>query len=155
ALLMRVLDGAANLNEKIEPFARGKVILLAIVCDLDTAHQFHDEVRAARLGRAAVEHFRDVRMLHHRQRLSLGIEASDNLLGVHTQLDDLERNSPPNRFLLVSHIYHAAAAFADLFEEFEAANSVARLLGGLHTRAYHPTNAQEMGVAFSGVRFEQ
>jgi hypothetical protein len=45
ALLMRVLDGLANLDEQIEPFLGGEVGLVAVVGDLDAAHQFHHEVR--------------------------------------------------------------------------------------------------------------
>ena len=32
-------------------------------------------------------------MVHHRQRLPLGVEACDDLLGVHAELDDLERDA--------------------------------------------------------------
>jgi hypothetical protein len=35
------------------------------------------------------------------------------ILGVHAQLDDLERDAAAHRFLLLGHIDHAAAAFAD------------------------------------------
>ena len=52
------------------------------------------------------------------------------LLGVHAQLDDLERHPPANRFLLLGHINHAAAAFADLLEQFVAADAVAGFLAG-------------------------
>ena len=52
-------------------------------------------------------------MVHHRQRLPLGLEPGDDLLGVHAQLDDLERDAPPHRLGLLGHIDHAAAAFAD------------------------------------------
>jgi len=44
---------------------------------------FHHEKRAARRRRARVEDLRDVRMVHHRERLPLGLEARDDLLRVH------------------------------------------------------------------------
>ena len=69
-------------------------------------------------------------MIHQGQRLPLGFEAGDDLLGVHAQLDDLERDPAANRFLLLGHINHAAAAFADLLEQFVAADAVAGFLGG-------------------------
>ena len=92
----------------------GEVVLVAVVGDLDAPHQFHDEVGPARFGGAGVEHLGDVGMVHQGQRLPLGLEAGDDLLGVHAQLDDLERHPAADRFLLLGHIDHAAAAFADL-----------------------------------------
>ena len=66
-------------------------------------------------------------MVHQRQRLPLGLEPGDDLLGVHAQLDDLERDAAADRLLLLGHINHAAAAFADLLEQFVAADPVAGL----------------------------
>ena len=48
ALLMRVLDGLANLDEQFEPLVGGEIVLVAVIGDLDPAHQFHDEERPAR-----------------------------------------------------------------------------------------------------------
>ena len=56
-------------------------------------------------------------MVHQRQRLPLGFEAGDDLLGVHAQLDDLERDPAAHRFCLLGHTDHAAAAFADSLQE--------------------------------------
>ena len=57
-----------------------------------------------------------------RQRLALGLEARDDLLGVHAQLDDLEGHPAADRLLLLGHIDHAAAAFADFLQQLVAAN---------------------------------
>ena len=65
----------------------------------------------------ASKHLRDVRMIHHRQRLPLLLEARDHLLRVHPQLDDLQRHAPPHRLLLLRHPDHAEAALADLLEQ--------------------------------------
>ena len=54
-------------------------------------------------------------MIHHGQRLPLGLEAGDHLLGVHAQLDDLERDAAADGFGLLGDIDHAAPAFADPF----------------------------------------
>jgi hypothetical protein len=45
ALLMRVLDRLADLDEEIEAVLRGELILVAVIGDADAPHQFHDEVR--------------------------------------------------------------------------------------------------------------
>ena len=46
---------------------------------------------ASRLDHTSVKHFGDVRMIHQRQRLSLGLEPRHHLVRVHAGLDDLER----------------------------------------------------------------
>ena len=56
--------------------------------------QLHHEVRPARLAsRRRRSTLRDVRVVHQRQRLPLGLEAGDDLPRVHAQLDDLERDA--------------------------------------------------------------
>ena len=57
-------------------------------------------------------------MIHHRQRLPLRLEAGDDLLGVHAQLDNLQRHAPSHRFSLLRDIHHAAPAFADPLQKF-------------------------------------
>ena len=71
-------------------------------------------------------------MVHQRQRLAFGLEAGDDLLGVHAQLDDLERDATTHWLLLLGHVHHAEGAHADLLEEFEGADFVARLFGDGH-----------------------
>ena len=51
------------------------------------------------------------------------------LLRVHAQLDDLEGDAPPDRLLLLGHVNHAAAAFADLLQQLVTADAVAGLFG--------------------------
>ena len=61
-----------------------------------------------------------LRMVHHRQRLALGFEARDDLLRVHAQLDDLERDAPLHRLRLLRHPDRAQAALADLLQQLVA-----------------------------------
>ena len=82
------------------------------------------------LRRARVQDLGNVRMVHQRQRLPLRLEPGNDALGVHAQLDDLERDPAANRLLLLGHINHAAAAFADLLQQFVAAYPVAGFLRG-------------------------
>ena len=63
-------------------------------------------------------------MVHHGQRLPLGLEAGHNLPCVHSQLDDLQRHAAPDRLLLLGHIDNPAAAFADLLQEPVAADPI-------------------------------
>ena len=71
-------------------------------------------------------------MVHHRQRLPLRFETGNDLLRVHAQLDHFERNPAPHRLLLLGHIDDTTAAFADLLEQFVAADLVAGSLGDRH-----------------------
>ncbi|MBE0544266.1 MAG: hypothetical protein IH623_23245 [Verrucomicrobia bacterium] len=57
-------------------------------------------------------------MVHHRQRLPLRLKPRHHLLGVHAQLDNLERHAPPHRLGLFGDIDHAAPAFTDPFQKF-------------------------------------
>jgi hypothetical protein len=84
---------------------------------------------AAPLRRARVEHLCDVRMVHHRKRLPLGLEARDDLLRVHAELDDFQRHTPAHRHLLFGHPHDAEAALSDLLKQFISPDAIARFLG--------------------------
>ena len=116
-------------DEQIQPLPGVQIIFVAVLGDLDAAHQFHDEVRPAGFRRRRIQHTRDVWMVHHRQRLPLGLKAGDDVLGVHAQLDDLERHAPPDRLLLFGHENHAAAAFADFLQQFIMADARSKAFG--------------------------
>src|SRR6266404_3881176 len=130
ALLMRVLNRLGDLDEQLEPLLGGKSVLVAVVGNLDPTHQLHDEVRAAGFACAGVQDFGNVRMVHQRQRLAFGLKASDDLPGVHAQLDDLEGDPAVDRLLLFSHIDHTAAALANLLKEFVSADTLTSFLPG-------------------------
>ena len=68
-------------------------------------------------------------MVHHRQRLPLGLEAGDHLPRVHAGLDDLERDRPLDRLGLLGHEHDAHAAFADLLQQLVGADDRAGPLG--------------------------
>jgi len=75
SLLMRVLDGVANVDEQIQSLNRRQIVLIAVVRDRNPTYQFHHEVGPAGVGCAGVEDFGDVGVIHHRERLALGLEA--------------------------------------------------------------------------------
>ena len=127
-LLVRVLDGLANLNEKVQALGGGKIFLVAIVRDFDAADQFHDKVGPAGVGRAGLEDFGNVGMIHERQRLPLRFESGDNAPRIHTELDDLEGDAAADGVFLLGHVHHATSALANLLKEFVAPDPVALLL---------------------------
>src|SRR5207249_1576812 len=80
------------------------------------------------LRRATVMDLGDVRMVHQRQRLALGLKAGNDLPGVHAQLDDLEGDPATNRFLLLGHIDNPAAALANFLEQLVTPDLVSGFL---------------------------
>ena len=84
--------------------------------------QLHDEVGPAGFCGAGVVHLGNVRVVHHGQGLTLGLEAGDHLLGVHAQLDDLQGDRPLDRVLLLGQIDGAEPTLAEQLEELVAAD---------------------------------
>ena len=85
-LLMRVLNRLANLDEQFEALIGGKIVLVAEVGDLDAAHQLHHKEGPTRVGCARVEHARDARVIHQRQRLPFRLKTRDHRPRVHAEL---------------------------------------------------------------------
>ena len=122
------------------------MLLVAVLRDRHAFDQLHDEVGPAAVGRAGVEHLGDVRMVHHRQRLPLGLEAGDHLPRVHARLDDLERDRPLDRLGLLGHEDDAHAAFADLLQQLVGADDRAGPLGnGGRDRSSHASRRRSPG----------
>src|SRR4051794_19233389 len=119
-LMVRVLDRMADLHEEVQASLSREPRLVAVFGDGNPADELHHEVRAPCLCGACVEHFCDVGVVHQRQRLPLGFEPSDNLPGVHAQLDDLKGHSPLDWFALLGGPHRAEAALTELFQELEA-----------------------------------
>jgi len=116
AFLMRVLHGLAYRDEQVQPVARRQLVLIAVVRDGNATDEFHDEVRPAGVGRPGIQHPRNVRMIHERERLPLGRERAITR-GCHARLDDFERDLALHWFLLLGDEHEAEAAFADLLLE--------------------------------------
>src|SRR5262249_27460755 len=93
--------------------------------------ELHHEIGPARFSRATVENTGDVGMIHHRQRLPLGLKSGNDLPGIHPELDDLQRDHAAHGLFLLGHEDHAEAAFADLLEELVAADPRTWGFGGL------------------------
>jgi hypothetical protein len=122
ALLMGVLNGAADGSEQFESLARGKLLLIAVARDRHALDQLHDKVGPARGRGARVKHASDVGVLHHRQRLPLRLEAGDDLPCIHAGLKHFKRHRAADRLLLLGQIDHAEAAFTNLLDQFVGAN---------------------------------
>ncbi len=127
--LMRVLHRLADIGEKGDALRRGEPLLVAVVGDLYPAHQLHDKEGPPERRGPGVEDLGDVRVIHHRQRLPLLLEAGDDLLRVHAHLEDFQGHAPPHRLLLLGHPDRAKAALADLLEQLVRPDALAGFLG--------------------------
>jgi len=75
ALLVRVLQRRADLDEEVQPLLDAQSRGVTILGDRDALDVLHDEIRPAGVGQAAVEDLGDVGVVHDRQRLAFGLEA--------------------------------------------------------------------------------
>ena len=60
-----------------------------------------------------VEHAGDVRVVHQREGLPLGLEPRHHLAGVHAELDHLQGDLAADRVLLFRQVDHAHAALTE------------------------------------------
>ena len=111
--LVRVLHAIANFHEQFEPLLQRQLVLVAIAIDRDARHELHHEVRPAFGRRTAVEDARDVRVIHHRERLAFGFEPRDDGFRVHPRFDQLECDGAMNRLFLLGEPHFTHAAFAE------------------------------------------
>ena len=61
-------------------------------------------------------------MVHQGQGLPLGLEAGDDLAGIHAGFQNLQRHPPPHRLLLLGQEHDAKTPFADLLQELVGAD---------------------------------
>ena len=113
-LLVGVLHRFADGDEELDPVRGVEALAVAVVGDRHPRDEVHHEVGAPLRGRAGVQDARDVRVVHQRQRLALGLEARHELLGVEAPLDQLERDAAADRPLLLGLVDDAHPALADL-----------------------------------------
>ena len=116
-LLVRVRDRVADLHEQTQAVVDRQPVVVAEARDRAAGHVFHDEVRPPGGGAAGIEHLRDVRMIHARQRLPLGVEARDHFFRIHAELHDLQRDDPPDRVTLLGLVDGSEPAFAEFLED--------------------------------------
>ena len=68
-------------------------------------------------------------MLHERERLALGLEARDEVTGVHAHLDQLDGDAAAHRLALLGFPHLAHAALADAADEVVGADARRRVVG--------------------------
>src|SRR5688572_27058417 len=131
SLLVSVLHRVADLYKQLEPRSRRESVLVAVARDGHAAHKFHREVGTAGVGGTGVEHAGDIRMIHARDRLSLGLEARDHFLGVHAEFNYLQGHSALHGFVLLGHVDDTAAALTNLLQQLVTSDDLAALGDGM------------------------
>jgi hypothetical protein len=118
-LLVGVLHTLAGLDEEPQALGHREALPGAVVADGEALDELHGE-EGASVGRGAgVEDVGDVGVVEERQGLALGLEAGDDLLGVHAELDELQCDAAADGEGLIGEEDLAHAAFADLLQQAE------------------------------------
>lgn len=112
SFLMSVLNRLANEDKQLQARREVEALPVAAIRDALAPNQFHDEIRATVFRRAAVENPRNVGVIHDREGLAFGFEASDDGLCVHPELDDFECDDTTDGFLLLGRINFSTTPFA-------------------------------------------
>ena len=108
--LMRVLDALAQLLEQLESLDRRQSFPIAVLGDRHADHVLHRRSRGVRPPCPRRSTWA-TQGIHHRQGLTLGLEARNDLPAVETGLDQLERDAPPHGSpARPLHLAHAAFA---------------------------------------------
>ena len=113
ALLVGVLDPAADAEEELEPVTQIEVVPVAVGGDRLAGHELHDEVGEPLVGGAGVERAGDVGVIHDREGLPLALEAGEHLIGIHAEPDHLERDGAAEGLQLLGFVDGSHAALAE------------------------------------------
>ena len=110
--LVGMLDALADRHEELQPLADRQPVCIAVLRDLHTLDVLHDEIGAPGLRRTSVDDAGNAGMLHEGERLTLRLETGDELLRVHAELDEFQRDRPLDRLFLLGlpHLSHASLA---------------------------------------------
>src|SRR2546425_483407 len=111
ALLVSVLDGFANLDEKLESLLVIKKVFVTILGDWDTSNMLHHEIGTTLLGRSSIEDLGHVRVVQECEGLTFQLEACHDLSRIHAWLEDLQGNSAADRSLLLCEVDNPHSPF--------------------------------------------
>ena len=121
-----------------------------VLGDAQALDQFHHKVRPAHVSRARIQHFGNVGVVHQGQGLAFGLEAGENLTGIHARLDYLEGDLALNRLLLVGKIDDATPTLADFLQQLVATNAATRLFGHGNARLASRLFGEELLASLVG-----
>jgi hypothetical protein len=91
-MLVRVAHRPGHLKKQLQPLAHAQRVGIGVGIDRLSIDVLHHEERLAVLGGTAIQEPGNVGVLEGRQDLPLGPEPGDHLGGVHSPLDELDRD---------------------------------------------------------------
>ena len=112
-LVVGVLNRSAGIAKQFQTLADRHPDLIAVLRDRNAANEFHHEEGCARGGGPRIEYASDVGVVHHRQGLTLGLEAGDDLPRVHAGADHFQRHFAADRLRLPGQVDDPHSPFAD------------------------------------------
>ena len=112
ALLVRVLNCAGHREKQFQAVPDGHPFDVAVLRNWSAIDVLHYEVRPALWRGTRIEDARDVRVVHHRQRLALVAKARQYFVCVHSEFDDFEGDGAANGFALLGQVDGSHTAFA-------------------------------------------
>ena len=112
-----MLDRIASLRQDQGTLVQRERVPIAELRDRQATDELHHEVGAAAVSDAAIDRTRDARMVDQRHSPSLMVEARKHRLGVHPQLDQLDRDLLLEGPLAHRAPHRAEPAVADLIDE--------------------------------------
>lgn len=122
-VLMRIVNGSANLQEELQTSAKSKLMFGAIFGNGLTFNQLHYQIGDSLVGGASVKKLGEVGVIEASENLPFVLEASENGRAVLAGTDELERNLFSKLIVGAEGAIHLShAAFADLFDDFVGAN---------------------------------
>jgi hypothetical protein len=112
--MVSVLDCLAHRDKQFEPFPGAELVLVTVFGDRDAPNQLHNEVWSAGLRGSGIKDLGHVGVIHHCQGLTLDLKAGNDLLGIHTLLDDLQGDFAMDGLLLLGHVDDGHPTLSDL-----------------------------------------
>ena len=106
------MDGVTYGYEKLETLLGREPPRIAVLQERQPLHELHREVRIACRRLASLQDLRDSRVIHQRQRLSLGRKPRTDFLGRESRANDLEGDVAANRTCLRRLVHRSHPALA-------------------------------------------
>ena len=120
-----VLNGVAALREELKPAPCADLLPVAVAGDGLAFDVLHHEVGTAVAGHARIEDLGDVGMIHHRQRLTLLLEACEDGTGVHARLENLDRDALHHRLAALGEPDDAEPALSQRLQQAIGPDAIA------------------------------
>jgi hypothetical protein len=126
--LVRMVHGATHRNKQFQTVSSCQLALITELGNGNTSNELHDKIGTSGRGHSGIEHPRNIRMIHHGERLPLGSESEKHFACIHARLKNFEGDFAPHWLDLLCDKYMTKAPFANDFHELVPAHDHPREL---------------------------